>query len=599
MSSLLSAATRAATRFVPVIGWGRGYQRIDLRPDLAAGLTVGAMLVPQGMAYAQLAGLPPEIGLYSVTLPLLVYALFGTSRQLAVGPVAVVSLLTASALAPLADGDVAAYISAAALLALMVGVINLVLGAVRMGWVTNLLSHSVLVGYTAAAAIIIGASQVKHVLGVKIPRTEGFAATLTELGHVLDQTEMLTLVIGLATLAVLVLLRRWKRTFPAALAVVVAGVLVSVAFDLDGRGVAVVGDIPGGLPDLGLPSITGSLISDLWSFALTITLVGYMESVAVAKVYARRNRYDLDPNQELIALGASNIAASCVGGQPVTGGFSRTAVNASAGARTQLASVVSAVLITLVLLFFTGLFTQLPQAVLGAIVIAAVTTLFDVAEMRHIMKVKRADALTMGVAFIATLAFGVELGIAIAVAASLVLLVTRVMNPHSAELGRVPGSETFRNIDRFPDAERQPGVGILRIDVALNFANVAFLKRRLRQLSTDHPEGLRRIVLDGAGINDLDASAESALTELVDEYAERGIDIHLANMKGPVRDVLIRSGLWTRLDGHVHPSVHLALAHICGEPTPPVGQIGLDERTVIAARTIGPTRPSARGGTSS
>jgi sulfate permease, SulP family len=567
-----------AARFLPVLSWGRRYRRGDLRPDLVAGLTVGAMLVPQGMAYAQLAGLPPEVGLYSVTLPLLVYALFGTSRQLAVGPVAVVSLLTASALAPIAEGGTAEYLAAAALLALMVGVAHIVLGLARQGWVTNLLSHPVLVGYTAAAAIIIGASQLKHLLGVKIPRTEQLSDTLVEIGKVADETKLLTLGIGIATIVVLVLLKRWKKTFPGALAVVGVATVVSVVLDLEGRGVAVVGEIPGGLPSIGLPSIDGSWIGQLVPIALTITLVGYMESIAVAKVYARKNRYEIEPNQELVALGASNVAAGVFGGQPVTGGFSRTAVNATAGARTPLASVVSSGLIVLVLLLFTGLFTQLPQAVLGAIVIAAVASLFDLHEMRHIVAVKRSDAATMAISFVATLVLGVELGIAVAVAVSLVVVFARIMKPHSAEVGRLPGGETYRNIHRFPEAQVVPGIGVLRIDVSLNFANVAFLKQRLRRLEVDHPEGLHHIVLDGAGINDVDASAEAALADLVDEYDDRGISIHLAGMKGPVRDVLMRSGLWVRMIERVHPSVHVAVQSITGGVDQAERLSGLDER---------------------
>ncbi len=555
--------------------WVRRYRRGDVRGDLAAGLTVGAMLVPQGMAYAQLAGLPPEVGLYSVTLPLLVYALFGTSRQLAVGPVAVVSLLTASALAPIAAEGTSEYLAAAALLALMVGVAHLLLGVARMGWLTNLLSHPVLVGFTAAAAIIIGTSQVKHVLGVQIPRTESFGATVVELGRAFGDVRWATLLVGALAIVALLLLKRWRGTFPAALAVVVVGIVVSVAAGLGDRGVAVVGEVPGGLPGIALGSLDGSLIGRLVPIALTITLVGYMESIAVAKVYARRNRYEIAPNRELVALGASNVAAGVIGGQPVTGGFSRTAVNAAAGARTPLSSVVSAGLIVLVLLFLTGVFTELPQAVLGAVVIVAVIGLFDIAEMRHIAAVKRSDAAVMVATFVATLALGVELGIAAGVLASLAVVGARVMNPHSAEVGRLPGSEAYRNVERFPDAERVPGIGVVRIDVALNFANVTFLKRRLAQLEHDHPEGLHHIVIDGAGINDLDASAEGALADLVAEYDDRGITIHLANVKGPVRDVLVRSGLWARLHGRVHPSVHLAVGAITG--TLPVDTTGLDD----------------------
>lgn len=580
-----------AAALIPAVGWLRSYRSADLRPDLTAGLTVGAMLVPQGMAYAQLAGLPPEIGLYSVTLPLLVYALLGTSRQLAVGPVAVVSLLTASALAPIAAEGTSQYLAAAALLAIMVGVANLALGVARMGWITNLLSHPVLVGFTAAAAIIIGTSQAKHVLGVSIPRTESFTETVVELVRALGDVHLLSLVIGVGSIVALLLFKRWKGTFPAALAVVVVGIALSLGAGLADRGVRVVGDVPGGLPGFAMPSISGSLIGQLIPIALTITLVGYMESIAVAKVYARKNRYEVVPNQELVALGASNVAAGMIGGQPVTGGFSRTAVNAAAGSRTPLSSVVSAGLIVLVLLFLTGVFTDLPQAVLGAVVIVAVIGLFDIAEMRHIVQVKRSDAGVMVATFAATLGLGVEIGIAVGIVASLLVVGARMMNPHSAEVGRLPGSEAYRNIERFPEAERFPGIGLLRIDVALSFTNVTFLKRRLAELEGAHPEGLHHIVLDGAGINDLDASAESALADLVTEYDDRGIAIHLANVKGPVRDVLVRSGLWERLDGRVHPSVHMAVCAITGTGT--VDLIGLDERFTVACSAPTEAVPAA------
>ena len=559
MIARLKPDSSGIARVFPIVSWLRGYERSELRGDLFAGLTAGAMLVPQGMVYAQLAGLPPEVGLYAATVPLLAYAIFGTSRQLSVGPVAVISLLTATALGPLADGDPVKYTGAAALLALIVGVFSIALGLARMGWVTNLMSHSVLVGFTAASAIIIAVGQLKHLLGVKIPRVDGFLDTTIELGKVLTDFKPLTLTVGAASLIAMLLLKQWRKTFPSALAIAVIAVIASKAFGLADRGVAVVGEIPGGLPPFQTPNLSSGPLSDLWGPALMITIIGYVESVAVAKVYARKNHYEIDPNQELVALGAANAAAGLFSGQPVTGGFSRTAVNATAGARTGLASIVTAGFIGLVLLFFTGWFTQLPQAVLGAIVIAAVIGLIDVAEMRHIAQIKRSDALNLAVSFLATLALGVEVGIAVAVGASLVILVARVMNPHSAELGHVAGTQTYRNLERFPDSRAIPGIGILRIDVSLNFANVAFLKRRLRQMCQSHGEGLRCIVLDGAGINDIDASAETALAELVEEFDQFGITIHLANIKGPVRDVLIRSGLWARLDGRTHHSVHVAI----------------------------------------
>ncbi|MEL7158632.1 MAG: SulP family inorganic anion transporter, partial [Actinomycetota bacterium] len=299
--------------YLPILTWLPAYRRGDLRSDLAAGVTIGAMLVPQAMAYALLAGLPPAVGLYAATVPVLVYALFGTSRQLAVGPVAIVSLLTATALAPLAEEGSAGYLAAAALLALLVGLVHLALGVARLGFLVNLLSHSVLVGFTAAAAVIIGFSQVKHLLGVSIPRREHFYETVREVLSSLGEANGPTLAVGGASLAALFVLKRWLPRVPAALLVVAGSILAVVALDLEERGVQVVGDIPDALPAFALPGFSSSLVGDLATTALVITLVGFMESIAVAKVYARRHRYEVEPNQELIGLGAANVASGLFG----------------------------------------------------------------------------------------------------------------------------------------------------------------------------------------------------------------------------------------------------------------------------------------------
>ena len=327
-------------RFLPILTWAPRYDRANLRSDLAAGITVGAMLVPQAMAYALLAGLPPEVGLYAATIPVVVYALFGSSRQLAVGPVAIVSLLTASALGPLVEEGTAGYLSAAALLALMVGIVHLVLGAGRLGYLVNFLSHSVLVGFTAAAAIIIGFSQAKHLLGISVERKDQFYETVLEVIDNLRNTNGATVVLGGVALGSLFALKRWTPRVPAALVVVVGSILAVEAFDLQSRGVKVVGDIPDSLPAFGLPAFDGTMVGNLLGTAVVITLVGFMESIAVAKVYARRHRYEVDPNSELVGLGAANVVSGLFGGYPVTGGFSRTAVNDTAGARTPFASII-------------------------------------------------------------------------------------------------------------------------------------------------------------------------------------------------------------------------------------------------------------------
>jgi sulfate permease, SulP family len=547
-----SSSRGLLARLVPIAGWLPRYQRRDLGGDLTAGITVAAMLIPQGMAYAMLAGMPPQAGLYAATIPIALYAFFGTSRQLAVGPVAIVSLLTASALAPLADEGTGEYLALAAVLALMVAAVHFLLGITRMGWVVNLLSHPVLVGFTAAAALIIGASQVKHLLGVKLPSTEGFIETVTELGKAVGDVNWTTVALGAGTIAVLVGLKTWKKTFPAALVAVVVTTIVSQVFDLADRGVSTIGEIPSDLPALAIPSIDSGTLGSLVPAALVITLAGFMESIAIAKVFARKNRYEVDANQELIGLGAANVGAGLFGGFPVTGGFSRTAVNADAGARTPLASLISVGIILVALVAITPFLTALPNATLGAIVVVAVYGLVDVKEARHIGKVKRGDLVPMGVAFLATLVLGIEAGIAIAIATSLGLIFMRLMRPHTAELGRIPGTTVYRNTARFPEAETQPGIAVLRLDTSLNFANVAFVKRRISDLVANRPDATA-IVLDFNGVNDLDASGDQALHEILEDLADQGIDVHLATVKGPVRDVLVRSGIWD----HLGPRVHL------------------------------------------
>lgn len=464
---------------IPILRWAPNYDQADVRRDLGAGVTVGAMLVPQAMAYALLAGLPPEVGLYAATVPVVVYALFGTSRQLAVGPVAIVSLLTASALGPLVSEGSASYLTAAALLALMVGVVHIALGAGRLGFLVNFLSHSVLVGFTAAAAIIIGLSQAKHLFGISTERKDHFYETVLEIVDKLGDTNPATLTLGATALVVLFLMKRYLPRVPAALVVVVSSILAVKAFNLETRGVKVVGDIPDKLPAFGLPEFDGSLIGSLALTALVITLVGFMESIAVAKVYARRHHYEVDANQELVGLGLANVAAGLFGGYPVTGGFSRTAVNDTAGARTPAASLVTAAIVVITIVFLTPLFASLPNAALGAIIIMAVVGLIDVKEIRHIAAIKKSDLIGLGTAFVATLTFGIELGILVAVVASMLVVFARMSVPHSAVIGRLPGTSSYRNLDRFPEAETTPGIRVLRIDAAISFVNAVHVKRLL------------------------------------------------------------------------------------------------------------------------
>lgn len=576
-------------RIAPITAWAPHYDRRDLRSDIVAGFTVSALLVPQGLAYALLAGLPPQVGLYASIVPVIVYAIFGTSRQLAVGPVAIVSLMTATALGGLYEQNTEAYLAGAAVLALLVGAVHLVLRFGRLGFVTNLLSHSVLVGFTAASAVIIVASQVKHVLGISIPRTDSVLETTIEVIEAADSTHAATLALGTGCIVGFLLLKRFARKVPAALIVLLASIAVTEVFDLESRGVKTVGEIPSDLPGFSIPTFDGGALGTLAAAAVAITLVGFMESIAVAKVYARRHRYEIEPNQELFGLGMANVASGVFGGFPVTGGFSRTAVSDNAGTRTPLASIIAALLIVPTVLFLTPVFASLPNAALGATIIVAVINLVDVAEMRHIAKVKRSDLIGLGIAFGATLVFGIERGMLIAIVASMLVVFARMSRPHSATLGRIPDTTSYRNVDRFPAAVTEDGIKVIRIDAALSFVNAQHVKDLCLGEARRVEQPPRALVVDCSGINDIDATGADALNEIITELDAGPVTLHLCDVKGPVRDVLHRAGLWARLAGRIHATADQAVESIQGRSAAPVSlhAAGVDERHHIPTDTSG------------
>jgi SulP family sulfate permease len=537
----------ALHKHIPLLASLEGYNRSDARRDVIAGVTTAVMLIPQSMGYAMLAGLPPIYGLYSALVPLLIYGLFGTSRQLAVGPVAMVSLLVAAGVGAVAETGSAGFIAYAVLLALMVGVLQLTMGVARLGFLVNFLSHPVISGFTSAAALIIGFSQLKHIMGVAIPRSHHVHTTIGYAIAHAAETHRVTLLIGVLSVAALVALKKFAPMFPRALAVVALSSLAVWGLGLHQSGVAIVGQVPDGLPPLTMPGVDVAVMRQLFPIALAISLVGFMESVAVAKRYARENKYEVDANKELVGLGLANIAGSFTQAYPVTGGFSRTAVNAQAGARTGLAGVLTAAVVALALLFFTPLFYFLPKAVLAAIIMSAVFGLIDVAEVRHLWKVKRSDLAMLLLTFAATLTLGIEQGILVGVGSSLAVLVLKTTRPHVARLGRLPGTEVYRNVERYREAETTDGILALRLDAQVYFGNVNFLKETLDEHERAESAPVHTVVLDASGINQIDASGEVALREILDGYRCRDVDLLLANVKGPVRDVLKRSGFSEQL----------------------------------------------------
>jgi len=529
-------------KLIPSVEWIKNYNKKWLSGDISAGLTVGVMLIPQGMAYSMLAGLPPIYGLYAVTIPLIIYALLGTSRQLAVGPVAMVSLLIASGVGQLSEAGSDEYITLSILLAFLVGSIQLSMGVFRLGFLVNFLSHPVIAGFTSSAAIIIGFSQFKHLLGVKISGekfSEIFMQLLKEAGNI----HIPTLIIGVVSVILLLLVKRVNKKIPGPLVVVLLGIIVVYLGSLTNQGVKIVGDIPGGLPSFHIFSMNWDSIQTLLPTAFTIAFVGFMESIAVAKaIQARHKDYKLDANQELKALGIANIAGSFFKSFPVTGGFSRTAVNDQAGAKTGLASIISASLIIITLLFLTSYFYYLPNAVLAAIIIVAVYGLIDFKEAKYLWKTDRTDFFLFISAAIGTLVLGIEEGIILGVILSLALLIFRVSYPHYSQLGLINDGREFINVLRDKNAKIDNKIVIMRFDAQLFFANINYFKEKVELLISErkNPEFF---ILDARPVSTVDSTAIHALHELIDELKSSGVTFIIANVIGPVRDKLASSGI--------------------------------------------------------
>ncbi len=529
--------------FLPFLDWMFPYDKSNLKGDISAGLTVGVMLIPQGMAYAMLAGLPPIYGLYASTVPLILYALFGTSRQLAVGPVAMVSLLIATGIAQVAEPGSDQYLEFAILLALIVGAIQFLMGLLRLGFLVNFLSHPVISGFTSAAALIIGLSQLKHLLGVDISRSHHIHEILGEAFTKLDEIHWLTFVVGMLGILLIMGLKKVNNQIPGPLVAVIASIVVVSFLQLDEGGIKIVGDVPGGLPALKVPSVDMNNVRDLLPIAITISLIGFMESIAVAKAIQRKHKnYELRPNQELIGLGLANLGGALFQAFPTTGGFSRTAVNDQAGAKTGLASIISACLIVLTLLFLTPLFYYLPKTILASVIMVAVFGLIDIKEIRYLWKVDRKDLFLLVISFFATLLLGIENGILLGVLLSLLLTIYKSTYPHMAILGELPDSGVFMNVARFQNAKEYDNILIVRLDAQLWFANTGYFIERMKKME-QKKTNLEYVILAGGAIHDIDTSSVHELKDLIIGYQNRGITFVITGINGPVRDKMNLSGL--------------------------------------------------------
>lgn len=530
-------------RIVPAYGWLRVYRRSDLTRDFSAALVITAMLVPQGMAYALLAGLPPRYGLYASTVPAIVYALFGTSRHMPVGPPALMALLTLTSVSALAEVGSPRYISLALLLALMVGVLQVAIGFLRMGFVTNFISHPVLNGFIYASAVIIALSQAEHVLGIPLSGELSTLEIVRELAQRVGETNVVALVIALSSLAAILLLSKLVPRLPGPLLVVAAATGIVYLLGLDGRpgGVDVVGAVPGGLPTPSLPTLDLGAIRALAPAALIVAFVGFIESISVAKAVAARENYKIDSNQELKALGYANVAAAFFSGFPVAGSFSRTAVQHQSGGRTQMASIMTALMIVVVLLFLTPLFYYLPNAALAAVILVAIFGLVNIGEARRIYRIRKDDGLALLVTLAVTLLVGVEQGILAGVVVALVFFIRRTAYPRVFELGYVEREDSFLGQNSYPEGRTFPRTLILRFDARLYFANIPYLEDYLISATADRPD-LEILVIDFRGVNGIDVTAIEGLENLISEYRARGIKVLFTHVKPQVKERLKRAG---------------------------------------------------------
>jgi len=555
---------RPLARYIPVLDWGRSYNGNALSNDLIAAVIVTIMLVPQSLAYALLAGLPPEAGIYASIVPIILYAIFGTSRALAVGPVAVVSLMTAAAIGNVAEAGTMGYAAAALTLAFLSGAMLLAMGLLRLGFVANFLSHPVIAGFITASGILIASSQIGHILGVK---TSGHTLPeiLWSLWEGLGSTNWITVIIGFSATAFLFWVRKGLKpllrkngvgprladvlTKAGPVAAVIVTTLAVWAFDLADKGIKIVGDVPQSLPPLTIPDFSPSLVMQLVVPALLISVIGFVESISVAQTLAAKKRQRIDPDQELIGLGAANLGAAFTGGYPVTGGFARSVVNFDAGAETPAAGAFTAIGLAIAAVALTPLVFFLPKATLAATIIVAVLSLVDFSILKRSWVYSKDDFIAVAATILLTLTLGVETGVSAGVLLSLVLHIYKTTRPHIAEVGLVEGSEHFRNILRHP-VKTDPALLSVRVDQSLYFANARFLEDFIYKRVMGHSE-IKDVVLMFPAVNEVDLSALESLEAINTRLKDVGIRLHLSEVKGPVMDRLKRSHLLEELTGEV------------------------------------------------
>ena len=531
-------------KLIPILEWLPNYNTSLFKGDLFAGITVGIVLIPQGIAYALIAGLPPIYGLYCALVPQVMYAIFGSSRQVAIGPVAMDSLIVATGVSTLALVGSENYISIAILLALMVGTIQLIMGVFNLGFIVNFLSKPVITGFTSAVALIIGFNQFRNLLGLDFVQSDQIQIILQGIWLELGNFNYHTATIGLISMIIIIISRRINKKIPNALMVVILGVLLMKYFGNIFINVSIVKDIPSGLPKFGIPEFDFDLIRNLLPIALTLVMVGYLETISIGKsLEAKQDEYRIRPNQELIALGISNMVGSLFKAYPSASSFSRSAINYESGAKTGMAALISVVMVLITLLFLMPLFYYLPKTVLSAIIIVAVFGLVNFKEAGFLWKANQLDFCLMLSTFIATLFLGIEFGIITGVGLSLIVLIFRTSRPYVVELGKVPNSNFYKNKERFEEVVLDEDVLVFRFDAQLFYANASYFRDRLEQMMDNKGNALKLIVLDAESINRVDSTGVEMLKERILFCQKKGIIFYLAGVKGPVRDDLFKSGI--------------------------------------------------------
>lgn len=543
--------------------WLPNYDAQKFKGDITAGLTTGVMFIPQGMAYAVIAGVPPIYGLYAGVIPLLIYPLLGTSKNLSIGPVAIDMLIVAAGVSLLAEPNTERYITLTILLTMMAGGLQLIMGTMRLGAIFNIFSRPVIAGFTLAAPLIIAFSQFNYLLGIELPQTQYIIVIIEEILLQIDQIHLQTFLWGAVAITLLALIKYIKPIFPASVVILAVSIFLSWLIGLGNSSIQLVGGIPTGLPSFDLPQINFNNMRELLPTALTLALVQFMSVASLGQTFAKRNNYIIDANHELVAIGASNFFGSLFRSIPVSGSFSRSAASEQANVQTPLANFITSFVIIATLLFLTPIFYYLPMPILAAIIIVSALNLIDISEFKFLYKTRRSEGLIAIFTAVCTLLIGIQEGILLGVVASMILMLYRYSRPNVAELGIIPDTRLFKNMERNPEAKPIDGVMILRVDASFSFVNADFFRDYIIEKSRERNESTRYVIIDGSTINTLDTTAVDQIKSMIGTLKNWDIELYITGLKGPVRDIVDKSGLREYLGpDHFFRDPHEAVSEI-------------------------------------